>query len=143
VGTYGIASVLYLMARKLMRFLKDSGFLSPYIQWCKNPQGSIKTCECLFHLFLLGACDFKIFVSLMFSILDLLVNVSYVFMGLYILFHQFVVRISYFVGLVCLGVRCTYVVSMSLTSLLFDVCLEIKMFLCVSSFKCQDISSFN
>jgi hypothetical protein len=79
----------------------------------------------------------------MFSILDLLVNVSYVFMGLYILFHQFVVRISYFVGLVCLGVRCTYVVSMSLTSLLFEVCLEIKMFLCVSSFKCQDISSFN
>jgi hypothetical protein len=64
----------------------------------------------------------------MFSILDSLVNVSYVFMGLYILFHQNFVRISYFVGLMCVGIRCMYVVSISLASLLFDVCLEIKMF---------------
>ncbi len=103
-------------------------FVSPYIQWRKNPQGSIETCECLFHLFLLGVCDFFYFVSSMFSILDLLVNVSYVFMGLYFLFHQFFARISYFVGLMCVGVKCMYVVSMSLASLLFDVYLEIRMF---------------
>ncbi len=72
---------------------------------------------------LLGVCDFLYFVFSMFSILDLLVNVSYVFMGIYLLFHQFVVRISCFVGLMCGGLRCMYVVSMSHASLLFDVCL--------------------
>ncbi len=57
-----------------------------------------------------------------------LMFVIFVFMDLYLLFHQFVVRISYFVGLMCVGVRCMYVVSMSLTSLLFDVCSKIRMF---------------
>jgi hypothetical protein len=71
---------------------------------------------------------FFFIVSSMFSILDLLVNVSYVFVGLYLLFHQFVIGISYFVGLMCVGVKYMYVVSMFLASLLFDVCLKIWMF---------------
>ncbi len=45
----------------------------------------------------------------MFSILDLLVNVSYVFfIGLFFLFHRSIVGISCFVGLMCVGVKWMY-----------------------------------
>jgi hypothetical protein len=43
------------------------------------------------------------------------------FKGLFFLFHRFVVGISCFVGFMCVGVRCMYVASLSLVSLIFDV----------------------
>jgi hypothetical protein len=50
------------------------------------------------------------------------------FMGLSLLFHRYIVGISCFMNLMCVGIRCMHVAFVSFASLLFDVWLEIRMF---------------
>ncbi len=99
--------------------------MNAYIQWSGNPRGFIKTYMCLFHLSLLDVCGFFTLCLQCFQSWIYWLMLLMFFMGLSLLFHRYILGISCFVNLVCVGVRCMHV---SFASLLFDVWLEIRMF---------------